>query len=102
MRGDKQHYMNLTLALGLKYESLQKTEFLPSRQEGFSDALKQNTATNGTELKSDSIIDVKPIEIIDTPVSTQAGSQRYDYLTYNMRATLDILQAIGTRLHISI
>jgi hypothetical protein len=102
MRGDKQHYMNLTLALGLKYESLQKTKFLPAQQEGFSDALKQNTATNSTVLKSDTIIDVKPIEIIDTPASAQTGNQRYDYLTYNMRATLDILQAIGTRLHISI
>jgi len=102
MRGDNQHYMNLTLALGLKYESLQRTEFSPSRQEGFSDALKQNTAANSTPLKSDSIIDVKAIEIISPSASAQEASQRYDYLTYNMRATLDILQAIGTRLHISI
>lgn len=101
MRGDKQHYMNLTLALGLRYESLQKTEFLPSRQEGFSDALKQNTTTNDSYLQPDPVIDVKAIAT-DAPPATQISSQHYNYLSYNMHATLNILHAIGTQLHISI
>jgi len=93
--------MNLTLALGLKYESLQKTEFLPARQEGFSDALKQSTTTDSSHLKTDPVIDVKAIET-DTPPSKKTASKHYNYLSYNMHATLNILHAIGTQLHISI
>jgi hypothetical protein len=93
--------MSLTLALGLKYEPPQRTEFLPSRQEGTSFNLEQGLTPNDTSVKSNPVIDVKPIEI-NTPPTTQVSSQHYDYLTYNIRATLDILQAIGTRLHISI
>ncbi len=101
MGGENRHYMNLTLALGLKYESLQRAKFLPSRQEGTAFDLEQGRTSNNTSVKSDPVIDVKPIEI-NIPPSTQAGSQRYDYLTYNMRATLDIMHAIGTQLHITI
>ena len=93
--------MSLTLALGLKYESPQKTGFSPLRQEGVSANLKQDVPTSNTELKSQPIIDVKPIEVT-TSSTTQAANQQYSYLSYNMHATLNMLHAIGTQLHISI
>jgi len=93
--------MGLTLALGLKYESSQKTEFSPLRQEGFSANLKQDVTSRDVELKNQAIIDIKPIEITKPP-TTKSTAQQYNYLSYNMHATLNILHAIGTQLHISI
>ncbi|GEM_PF-5098745 len=93
--------MGLTLALGLKYEPSQRAEFLPSRQEATSFNLKQGLTSNDTNVKNNPVIDVKPIEI-NTPPTTRINNQHYDYLTYNIRATLDIMHAIGTQLHITI
>jgi len=93
--------MSLTLALGLKYESPQKTEFSPLRQEGLSANLKQDVPSRDTALKSQPVIDVKPIKTT-TAATTPATNQQYNYLSYNMHATLNILHAIGTQLHISI
>jgi len=93
--------MNLTLALGLKYESPQKIEFSPSQQEGLSSSQKQVISTRNTELKSQSIIDVKPIDSV-SPSSLQTINKHYNYLSYNMHATLNILHSIGTQLHITI
>ena len=93
--------MSLTLALGLKYDPPQRTEFLPIRQEGISNDLEQGTTTSATRLKDSSVIDVKAIER-DAPSATQAGHQQYHYLSYNMHATFNRLHAIGTQLHITI
>lgn len=101
MRGDDQHHMNLTLALGLKYEPPQRTEFLPSRQEGAPSDFKQAMPSTDTALKSSPVIDVKPIEN-KHPSPKPSDKKDYDYLAYNMRATLDIIHAVGTQLHITI
>jgi len=93
--------MSLTLALGLKYDPPQRTEFLPIRQEGISDDLKQGTTTSTTRLKDSPVIDIKAIER-DAPSAIQTDHQQYHYLSYNMHATLNILHAIGTQLHITI
>lgn len=93
--------MSLTLALGLKYESPKKTAFLPSRQEGATFDLEQAPTSNNTSVQSNPILDVKAIET-NTPSTIQTSHKHYDYLTYNMRATLDIMHAIGTQLHITI
>lgn len=93
--------MSLTLALGLKYESPQKTKFLPSRQESTAFGLEQSPTSDSTSVKSDPVIDIKPIEK-SAPLTVQTGRQHYHYLAYNMRATLDIIHAIGTQLHITI
>ncbi|MDQ6967700.1 MAG: hypothetical protein Q9M14_03350 [Mariprofundaceae bacterium] len=93
--------MNVTLALGLKYESQQRTETLPLRQEALANAPKQDLTTSSANLKSNPIIDVTPIKTV-SPTRNPIINQHYDYLSYNMRATLNILQAIGTQLHITI
>jgi len=91
--------MSLTLALGLKYEPSQREKFSPPRQE--ETASEPTQTTHNTELKSQDIIDVQAIES-KTLASPPTSQKHYTYLSYNMHATLNILHAIGSQLHITI
>ncbi|MDX8397782.1 MAG: hypothetical protein R8K49_05610 [Mariprofundaceae bacterium] len=94
--------MNLTLAMGLQYNSKTGAEVLPNRSEGSATApIKEFIAAGQVSLEeTQAVIDVQPIES-EADFTVSAGQKYFDYLSYNLHAGLVFLPAIGRQLNLT-
>jgi len=87
--------MELTLAMGLKYEPGAGYQLLTDFHGG------QEKRSVRPE-KSQPVIDVEAIEIREGEVVQSAKSRRFDYLVYNFQAGIVTLPLIGSKLDTTI
>jgi len=93
--------MQLTLALGLQYNSYKSREAPTSTSESSLFALnKANLAQTPAISSVNPVLDVKPIA--EANVYAQKINKQADYLTYNLHAGLIPNPNIGANLHITI
>jgi len=91
--------MQLTLALGLQYNSFQSRNEPILNSEGSSFALnKANVKRIPDVAPVNSVIDVKAIS--ESTMAAQKVHQQADYLTYDLHAGLIATSNVGAKLNI--
>ncbi|MDX8404038.1 MAG: hypothetical protein R8K54_06485 [Mariprofundaceae bacterium] len=89
--------MELTLAMGLKYEPGPGYSLLPDQKkgQGYSFVRPKNSETVMTE----PVIEVEAVEVVQgRVVNTGSKIRRFEYLIYNLHAGVVLIPEIGTRL----
>lgn len=83
--------MQLTLAMGLKYEPGPGYSLLPDRKDGQESGFVRPKI-------SEPVIDVEAIELHQVQVINPGKVKRFEYLIYDLHAGVVLIPEIGSRL----
>lgn len=88
--------MELTLAMGLKYESGPGYSLLPDRRDGQESGFVR--PKNSGPATAEPIIDVEAIELFEGRVVQPERIRHFEYLIYDLHAGVVLIPEVGSRL----
>jgi len=88
--------MELTLAMGLKYEPGPGYSLLPDHRSG--QEMGSVRSENSAPARVDPVIDVEAIEVRQGQVVSSGRRNHFEYLVYDLRADVVMIPELGSKL----